>query len=102
MIVLWIRFGFNADPDPAFVSMRIQIRNQRAVHADSDPDPGQTLNSKAGNQIYLSILINFHTSGSGSQYGSVSRTDKSMRIRIHNTEKMHIKIWPLFPFKFIT
>jgi hypothetical protein len=103
MPVLWTSFGFYAKQDPAFISMWIQIRIQRAksvrIHADPDPDPepGQTLKSKAGNQIYLSILINFLTPGSGSQYGSVSRTAKSMRIRILNTEKMHIKISPFFP-----
>ncbi len=36
---------------------------------------------KAGNQIYLLILVNFHTLGSG----SASRTSRSMRIRIHTT-----------------
>jgi hypothetical protein len=35
---------------------------------------------KAGNQAYLSILVNFQAPGSG------SRTAKSMRIRIHNSD----------------
>jgi len=33
--VLWIRVGFNADPDPAFY-----------LNADPDPDPGQTFKSQ--------------------------------------------------------
>ncbi len=32
--VLWIRIGFNADPDPAFY-----------LNADSDPDPGSQTNA---------------------------------------------------------
>jgi hypothetical protein len=45
--VLWIRIGFNADPDLALISMRIQ--------ADPDPDPDQTFNSQKVrflNEIY--------------------------------------------------
>jgi hypothetical protein len=42
--VLWIRIGFNADPDPnpdpAFISMRIRIAKPMVIRAD--PDPGQT------------------------------------------------------------
>jgi hypothetical protein len=93
---LWIRIAVNADPDPTFISMRIQIliRIQGAtlmrVHAD--PNPGQTLTSqklnfymkntlevgngsktyqrryKAENQVYLLILVNFPAPGSGSAF----------------------------------
>ncbi len=37
--VLWIRLGFNADPDPAFYPMWIKIW----IHNDPDPDLNQTL-----------------------------------------------------------
>ena len=33
--MLWIRVGFNADPDPAVY-----------LNADPDPDPGQTFKSQ--------------------------------------------------------
>jgi hypothetical protein len=42
--VFRIRFCFNADPDPAFTTMRVQIRIQGAkpTRINADPDPGQT------------------------------------------------------------
>jgi hypothetical protein len=46
--VFRIRTGFNADPDPTFTSMRIRTKGAKPVwiHADPDPDPGQTLPSR--------------------------------------------------------
>ncbi len=35
--MLWIRTGFNADPDPAF-----------NLNVDSDPDPGRQTNADPG------------------------------------------------------
>jgi hypothetical protein len=51
-----IRISFTADPDPAFASMRIQIRIQGAkpmrIHADPNPDPGQP-SQKVGHENIL-------------------------------------------------
>ncbi len=48
--VLWIRTGWNADPDQAFSLLRFRIRIQGAKpmwnHADPDPDPCHTLLSQ--------------------------------------------------------
>ncbi len=63
--VLWIRIGFNADPDtdPLFISMRIQIRIQGAkpmlIHVDPGPGPGQTLKSQ---KVEFSHLISIQAS----------------------------------------
>ncbi len=47
--VMWIRFDFNADPDPAFhlnANSDPDIGSKtNAIHSDTDTDPGQTLPS---------------------------------------------------------
>ncbi len=87
--MLWIRIGFNADPDPG--------SQTNADHEDPNPDPGKTLKLqkvkflhekyneigirsknirtkvkypifKAGNQFYFKILVYFHAPGSGSAF----------------------------------
>jgi hypothetical protein len=41
--VLWIRIGFNADPDPAFyLDADPDPDAGSQIDADPDPDPGQT------------------------------------------------------------
>jgi hypothetical protein len=42
--VLWIRTGFNADPDPAFYLN---------VDPDADPDPGQTSRQTQKVEFYI-------------------------------------------------
>ncbi len=41
--VLWIRIGFNADPDPA---VTLNADPDRGSQTNADPVPGQTLKSK--------------------------------------------------------
>jgi hypothetical protein len=43
--VLWIRSGFNADPDPAFYLI---------ADPDADPDPGRQTNANRGGSRYES------------------------------------------------
>jgi hypothetical protein len=47
--VLWIRIGFNADTDPAFYLNEDPDPGSqiKAIHADPDLDPGQTLRLKS-------------------------------------------------------
>ncbi len=58
--MVWIRVGFNADPDRLFTSLRIQIRiriqgaEQMRIYADLDP--GQTLKSE---QMYFYMKNRF-------------------------------------------
>jgi hypothetical protein len=90
-----------------FTSVRIQIRIHRiqeakALRIHANPDPlrlavmrhtVQYLHTrrykvyKAGNQVYLLILVNFLALDPDpySQHGSGSRRAKSMLIRIQNT-----------------
>ncbi len=73
-----------------FISMRFRIQVAKTFRIHPDPDPSQTLKSqkvgfyikqvknihkklkknfgKAGNQVSLQILVNFHASGSGSAF----------------------------------
>jgi hypothetical protein len=41
--VLWIRIGFNADPDPAFY---LNADPDQGRQTNADPDPGQTWSQK--------------------------------------------------------
>ncbi len=54
--VLWIRIGFNADPDPVFISMRILVQikgaKQMQTHVDPDPAPGQTWESQTKSKFF--------------------------------------------------
>ncbi len=50
---MWIRIGFNADPDPAFYH-NAEPENQ--INADPDPDPGQTLKSQKVEFLHENML----------------------------------------------
>jgi hypothetical protein len=63
--VLWIRNGFNADLDPAFISIRIQIHGAKRMRIHADTDPGRTSMAKSY-QVNMLIVINFHAPGSRS------------------------------------
>ncbi len=52
--MLWIRVGFNADPDRLLTSMRIQIQGAKQIRIHTDLDPGQTLQSEQNN-FYMKI-----------------------------------------------
>jgi hypothetical protein len=63
--VLWVRIGFNADPDPYpafFISMLVRIRIQEAItvriQANPDPDPGQTFESQKV-EFYMKNILEF-------------------------------------------
>ncbi len=43
--MLWIRTGFNADPDPA-IHLNVDPYPDQGVKTNADPDPGQTLTSQ--------------------------------------------------------
>jgi hypothetical protein len=105
--VLWIRIDFSADPDliPAFYLDVDPYPDPGAkpIQADPDPYPGKTLKSqkieclhesivlkegnkskkylrKAGNQVYVSFLVNFTDPGSESGYAF------PVRIRIRDSQ----------------
>jgi hypothetical protein len=45
--VLWIRVGFNPDPDPAFyLNVRPDIDPDSGSQTNPDPDPGQAFKSQ--------------------------------------------------------
>jgi hypothetical protein len=72
---LWIRIGFNVDPDPGFY-----------LNTDPDPDPdlgNQTNSDPNGSVSWLQkvnflILVDFHAPGSGSAL--------QIRIRIQDSQ----------------
>jgi hypothetical protein len=44
--MLWIRIGFNADPDTAFNLNTDPDPGAKLMRINADPDPGQTLKSQ--------------------------------------------------------
>jgi hypothetical protein len=54
--MLWIRIGFNADPDPAFISMRIRMRiriqGAKPMRIQADPDLDQTSESQKADFLH--------------------------------------------------
>jgi hypothetical protein len=44
--VLWIRIGFNSDPDPDFFLNADPDQGAKPTRIHADPDPGQTFKSQ--------------------------------------------------------
>jgi hypothetical protein len=59
--VLWIRIGFNEDLDRAIYRnagrIRIQEAKPKRIHADPDPEHGQTLKSRKLNFLHEKYMV---------------------------------------------
>jgi hypothetical protein len=101
---MWIRIGFNADPNPFYIIADLDPDSDLGSHTNADPDPGRTLKSHKVEFLTLKnnlktyprrcqILFARQETGFISKFWSVSMTPGSgfafpirIRIRIPNTD----------------